>query len=252
MSLSKARLGRMHDVMAGYVERGDTIFRIASLTKPIAAAATMILVEECRLRLDEPVDRLLPELAHRTVLKRLEGPLGDTVPANRPITVRDLLTFRAGYGIVMAPPDTHPIQRAMSEQRLGQGPPKPQTPPAPDEWIRRLGTLPLMHQPGEKWMYHTASDILDVLIARASGRPLETFLRERVFEPLGTKDTGSACRRPRSTGWRRAMRSIRTPARSRSMTRRRAVSGAARRHSHRPAGGSSPPSTTTWRSARCC
>src|SRR5882762_2278798 len=77
----------------------------ASLTKPIAAAATMILVEECRLRLDEPVDRLLPELAHRTVLKRLAGPLGDTVPANRPITVRDLLTFRAGYGIVMAPPD---------------------------------------------------------------------------------------------------------------------------------------------------
>jgi len=158
MSLSKARLGRMHDVMAGYVERGDvpgivtlvsrrgevhvdaigtkavaggepiqrdTIFRIASLTKPIAAAATLILVEECRLRLDEPVDRLLPELAHRTVPKRLEGPLGDTVPANRPITVRYLLTFRAGYGIVMAPPDTHPIQRAMSEQRLGQGPPKP-------------------------------------------------------------------------------------------------------------------------------
>ena len=222
MSLSKARLGRMHDVMAGYVERGDvpgivtlvsrrgevhvdaigtkamaggdpirrdTIFRIASLTKPIAAAATMILVEECRLRLDEPVDRLLPELAHRTVLKRLDGPLGDTVPANRPITVRDLLTFRAGYGIVMAPPDTYPIQTAMSEQRLGQGPPKPQTPPAPDEWIRRLGTLPLMHQPGEKWMYHTASDILGVLIARASGRPLETFLRERIFEPLGMKDT---------------------------------------------------------------
>jgi len=120
MSLSKARLGRMHDVMAGYVERGDvpgivtlvsrrgevhvdaigtktvaggepiqrdTIFRIASLTKPVAAAATLILVEECRLRLDEPVDRLLPELAHRTVLKRLAGPLGDTVPANRPITV---------------------------------------------------------------------------------------------------------------------------------------------------------------------
>src|SRR5437016_6673891 len=214
--LSKARLDRLHDVMAGYVERGnvpgivtlvsrhgevhvdaigtkavgggapirrDTIFRIASLTKPIAAAATMILVEECRLRLDEPVDRLLPELAHRTVLKRLDGPLGDTVPANRPITVRDLLTFRAGYGIIMAPPDTYPIQTAMSEQRLGQGPPKPQTPPAPDEWIRRLGTLPLMHQPGEKWMYHTASDILAVLIARAAGRPLETLLRARLSEP---------------------------------------------------------------------
>ncbi|HEY3064734.1 MAG TPA: serine hydrolase domain-containing protein [Methylomirabilota bacterium] len=222
-SLSRARLGRMHDVMAAYVERGevpgivalvsrrgdvhvdaigaitvgggapmrrDTIFRIASLTKPIAAAAAMILVEECKLRLDEPVDRLLPELAGRAVLKRLEGPLDDTVPAQRSITVRDVLTFRMGYGIVMAPPDTYPIQQAMSEERLGQGPPRPQTPPPPDEWIRRLGTLPLMHQPGEKWMYHTASDVLGVLIARAAGRPLEVFLRERIFDPLGMKDTG--------------------------------------------------------------
>jgi CubicO group peptidase (beta-lactamase class C family) len=78
----------------------------------------------------------------------------------------------------------------MSEQLLGQGPPSPSTPPAPDEWIRRLGMLPLMHQPGEKWMYHTGSDVLGVLIARASGQPLETFFRERIFEPLGMKDTG--------------------------------------------------------------
>ena len=95
-----------------------------------------------------------------------------------------------GFGMVMAPPDTYPIQRAMSELPLGQGPPNPPTPPAPDEWIRRLGTLPLMHQPGEKWMYNTGSDVLGVLIARASGKPLETFLRERIFEPLGMKDTG--------------------------------------------------------------
>ena len=220
---SKARLGRMHYVMAGYVERGevpgivtlisrrgevhvdaigmkalggsdpirrDTIFRISSMTKPITAAAAMILVEECKLRLDEPVDRLLPELADRKVLKRLDGPVNDIVPANRPITVRDLLTFRMGFGIVMAPPGTYPIQTAISELLLGQGPPQPQTPPAPDEWIRRLGSLPLMHQPGEKWMYHTGSDVLGVLIARASGQPLETFLRERLFEPLGMKDTG--------------------------------------------------------------
>ncbi|MDP9266190.1 MAG: beta-lactamase family protein [Chloroflexota bacterium] len=221
-ALSSARLGRMQDVMAGHVERGDvpglvtlvsrrgevhvdaigmkavggdpirrdTIFRISSMTKPIAAAATMILVEECKVRLDEPVDRLLPELADRRVLKRLEGPLDDTVPADRPITVRDLLTLRMGFGIVMAPPDTYPIQRAMREQLLGQGPPSPSTPPAPDEWIRRLGTLPLMHQPGEKWMYNTGSDVLGVLIARASGQALEAFLRERIFAPLGMKDTG--------------------------------------------------------------
>jgi CubicO group peptidase (beta-lactamase class C family) len=222
--LSKARLGRMHDVMAGYVERGevpgivtlvsrrgevyvdaigmkavggsdpirrDTIFRITSRTKPITAAATMILVEECKLRLDEPVDRLLPELADRQVLKRLDGPLDDTVPANRPITVRDLLTFRMGFGLIWGPPDVYPIQKAVSElQIVGFGPPNPSTPHAPDEWIRRLATLPLMYQPGEKWMYNTGSYVLGVLIARASAQPLETFFRERLFEPLGMKDTG--------------------------------------------------------------
>jgi len=168
----------------------DTIFRIASMTKPITAAATMILVEECKLRLDEPVDSLLPELADRRVLKRLEGPLDETVPAIRPITVRDLLTFRMGFGQMMAPPDAFPILKAASEQQIGMGPPMPQAMPAPDEWIRRVGTLPLMHQPGEKWMYNTGSDVLGVLIARASGQPLERFLRERMFEPLGMKDTG--------------------------------------------------------------
>jgi CubicO group peptidase (beta-lactamase class C family) len=224
---SKARLDRMRDVMAGHVERGvpglvtlvsrrgevhveaigmkaaggpgvigngpirrDTIFRIASMTKPMTAAATMVLVEECKLRLDEPVDRLLPEMADRKVLRRLDGPLDDTVPAHRPITVRDLLTFRLGFGMVMAPPDSTPILKALGERDLGQGPPSPATAPAPDEWIRRLGTLPLMHQPGERWMYHTGSEVLGVLIARASGQPFETFLRERLFEPLGMKDTG--------------------------------------------------------------
>jgi CubicO group peptidase (beta-lactamase class C family) len=221
-ALSKERLGRMHDVMAGYVERGevpglvtgvirrgevhldaigmkslggrepvkrDTIFRIASMTKPVVAAAAMVLVEECKLRLDEPVDRLLPELANRRVLEHIDGPLDDTVPAQRPIMVRDLMTFTCGMGIVMAPPDTYPIQKAISEQRLGQGPPRPSVPPAPDEWMRRLATLPLMHQPGERWMYHTGLDVLGVLIAHASGQPLEAFMRERIFEPLGMKDT---------------------------------------------------------------
>jgi CubicO group peptidase (beta-lactamase class C family) len=150
----------------------------------------MILVEECKVRLDEPVDRLLPELANGKVLKRLDGPLDDTEPAKRPITVRDLLTFRMGFGIVMVPPGTYPIQRAASDLKIRMGPPHPHEQPAPDEWIRRLGTLPLMHQPGEKWLYDTGSDVLGVLIARASGQPLETFLRERIFEPLGMKDTG--------------------------------------------------------------
>jgi CubicO group peptidase (beta-lactamase class C family) len=90
----------------------------------------MILLEECKLRLDEPVDRLLPELADRKVLKLLESPLDDTVPAIRPITVRDLLTFRMGFGIVMAEPGTYPIQEALSNLLLGDGPPSPSIPPA--------------------------------------------------------------------------------------------------------------------------
>jgi CubicO group peptidase (beta-lactamase class C family) len=220
--LSKSRLGRMRDVMAGYVERGevpglvlavsrhgetviepigatdpagppirdDTIFRISSLTKPITAAAVLMCVEECKLRLDEPVDRLLPELADRVVLRHPEGPLTDTVPASRPVTVRDLLTFVWGFGMVIAPPGTHPIQRATDELQLGQGMPDPTVPPSPDEWIRRLGTLPLIHQPGAGWMYNTGSDVLGVLVARAAGQPLDEFLRERVFEPLAMADTG--------------------------------------------------------------
>ena len=220
--LSKTRLDRMHDVLAGYVDGGqvpglvalvnragelhldalgslsaggqfpvqrDTIFRIASMTKPITAAAAMILVEECKLRLDESVDHLLPELANRRVLKRFDGPLDDTVPAKRPITVRDLLTFRMGFGIVVAPLDAYPILKAANDLYIGMGPPTPAKMPAPDEWIKRLGTLPLMHQPGKKWMYNTGSDVLGVLIARASGQPFEVFLRERIFDPLGMKDT---------------------------------------------------------------
>jgi CubicO group peptidase (beta-lactamase class C family) len=171
-----------------HVER-DTIFRIASMTKPVTAAATLLLVDDGKLRLDEPVERLLPELAARRVLRRLESPLDDTVPASRAISVRDLLTFRLGFGLLLAPPGTYPIQHAMDELALGQGMPAPATPPAPDEWLRRLGTLPLMHQPGERWMYNTGADVLGVLVARAAGQPFDAFLRERLFEPLGMHDT---------------------------------------------------------------
>jgi CubicO group peptidase (beta-lactamase class C family) len=187
--------------------RRDTIFRIGSMTKPIVAAATMMLIEEGTLRLDEPVDRLLPELANRRVLKRIDAPLDDTLPAKRPITVEDLLTFRCGWGIVLGPQDT-PIQRAISELKLvGFGWPDPRKPLAPDEWLRRLGTLPLMAQPGEQWTYTTGSNILGVLIARASGQPLPALLEARVFGPLGMTDTAfhvPAAKRDRLTdGYRR-------------------------------------------------
>src|SRR5262249_26100973 len=157
---------------------------IASMTKPIAAAATMALVEDGRLGLDEPVDQLLPELAQRHVLKRIDGPLDDTVPARRAITVRDLLTFRMGLGLVFAQPGTYPIQDAI-ERVIGQGPPSPDNMPAPDEWMRRLGTLPLIHQPGEGWMYNTSADVVGVLAARAAGMPFGAFLQERLFDPMG-------------------------------------------------------------------
>ncbi len=170
--------------------RRDALFRITSMTKPVTAAAAMILVDEGTIALDEPVDRLLPELADRRVLRRLDGPLDDTVPAVRPITVRDLLTFRMGFGIVWGPPDAAPIQRAAEELKLcAFGPPRPAVPPPPDEWIRRFATLPLMHQPGERWMYNTGAEILGVLVARAARMPLERFLRERIFDRLGMKDT---------------------------------------------------------------
>jgi CubicO group peptidase (beta-lactamase class C family) len=169
----------------------DTIFRIASMTKPMAAAVAMMLVEDGVLGLDAPVDRWLPELANRRVLMRIDGPLEDTVPAKRAITVRDLLTFRMGFGIVWGPPNALPIQRAANELHLGAfGPPRVQEPPAPDEWMRRFSTLPLMHQPGEGWRYNTSAEVLGVLLARASGRPFDALMRERLFEPLGMRDAG--------------------------------------------------------------
>lgn len=169
--------------------RRDTIFRISSLTKPITAAAAMLLVDDGALRLDEPVDRLLPELANRRVLRSVDGRLDDTVAATRAMVVSDVLSSRMGLGLIMAAPDSYPIQRALTELEIVTGPPKPQTSLTPDEWIRRLGTVPLMHQPGERWMYDTSSDVLGVLVGRASGMPFETFLRDRLFGPLGMSDT---------------------------------------------------------------
>ena len=159
----------------------DTICRLGSMTKPIVAACAMTLVEDCTLRLDDPVDDLLPELADMTVLADPHGPVDDTVPAQRPITLRDLLTYTLGTGIVPAEPGTVPIADAMGVLYEASTP--------PDEWMRRLGSLPLVHQPGERWMYDTAATVTGVLIARATGKSFGDALRERVCDPLGMKDT---------------------------------------------------------------
>ena len=184
--------------VAGRLTRGrpapvgrDSIFRISSMTKPIVAVAALILVEEFKLRLDDPVDVLLPELADRRVLVDPRGPLdGETVEAQRPITLHDVLTLRLGIGLDFVAPWPQPFLDALADLDLGAGPPQPQGPPPPDEWMRRLSTLPLLYQPGERWLYNTGADVLGVLIARAGGQTLDEVLRQRVFEPLGMIDTG--------------------------------------------------------------
>ncbi len=189
--LSPSRLARLHEVMRRHVESGrvpglvallyrggeahaeaigtlafdraapmrrDTIFRLASLTKPVTAVAAMILVEECTLRLDDPVEAWLPELANRRVLRTIDSELDDTVPAERQITPRDLPTFRSGYGEVGLLSPASPMQTAMIEARL----PLSTWPFAgsPDEFMTRLGSLPLGHRPGRRWLYHMSAEIL--------------------------------------------------------------------------------------------
>jgi CubicO group peptidase (beta-lactamase class C family) len=221
--LSKLRLQRVRQVLSGHIERKempglvalvshnhdlhvetlgalafdnpapmarDTIFRIASLTKLVTAVAAMILVEDCKLRLDDSIEPWLPELANRRVLRSISSELDDTVPAMRAIGVRDLLTYRMGFGSVMAMPDTYPIQKFIREYRIGgDGPMLPSQAPGTEDWLRKLGSLPWIAQPGERWMYHVSGDVLGALIARVSGQSLGTFLRQRIFDPLGMKDT---------------------------------------------------------------
>ena len=197
-----ARDGQVEAGLAGTLTRGepvavgrDSLFRISSMTKPIVAVAALVLVEECRLRLDDPVEELLPELADRQVLVDPRGPIdGPTVAARAPITVRDVLTFRLGLGMDFEAPWPQPLLEQMDRLGMGGGAPEPQVPPAPDEWMRRLSTLPLLYQPGERWLYNTGADVLGVLVARAAGQPLDEYLRERVLDPLGMVDTAFVAR----------------------------------------------------------
>ena len=279
-ALSAEGVTRLHEIMVGHVARGrapglvsivsrhgddhvdvigsmatdgespmrrDTIFRISSMTKPITAVATMILLEECVVRLDEPVDRLLPELADRRVVRRIDGPVDDTVAADRPITVRDLLTFRMGFGGYFGP---CPVNDMAAPLQLSVGPPQPSLPPEPDEWMRRFSTLPLMCQPGERWLYHTGADVLGVLIARASGVPLERFFRERIFEPLGMRDTAFWV--PAADVDRFATSYVTDPDGAlQCCSTRRTASGAHRRRSRPAARDSCRRPTTFSRSPRC-
>jgi CubicO group peptidase (beta-lactamase class C family) len=164
--------------------REDTLFRIASLTKPMGGALTVSLVRDGVIGLDDPVARWLPELERPRVLTAPGGPLDDTVAATRPITVRHLLTMTCGWGAIL---ERTPLQAAMMERGVFPSPIPP--PMTGDEFVARLAELPLAFQPGEGWLYDTGTDVLGVLLARATGAPLAELMAERIFGPLGMDDT---------------------------------------------------------------
>ncbi|MEJ2818495.1 serine hydrolase domain-containing protein [Caulobacter sp. CCG-8] len=163
--------------------RSDTLFRIASMTKPITSAAALMLVEEGRIALDDPIARWIPELADPLVLRDAAGPLRDVTPARRPITVEDLLTHRAGiaYGFFSEGPLKAAYERALGDPAM--------TRLTVDEWLAALGGLPLAYQPGERFHYGHSTDVLGFLVGRVEGKPLRQVLRERIFAPLGMDDT---------------------------------------------------------------
>ena len=167
------------DVDAGLPMQRDTLFRIASMTKPVTVAAAMSLVDEGKLGLREPITRWLPEFAEMRVLGDLGGPLERTHPAQRAILVEDLLTHTSGlaYGFSV----DGPISRAYVRLPFGQG---------PDAWLAALADLPLVHQPGERLTYSHAIDVIGVLLARIEGKPFHQVLDERILAPLGMSDTG--------------------------------------------------------------
>jgi CubicO group peptidase (beta-lactamase class C family) len=181
-AVSACAVGR-RDLQSGRPVERDTIFRIASMTKPVTAVAALMLHDEGRFDLDDPIAACAPELAHLRVLRDPEGPIDETDAAARPITFRDLLTHRSG----LTYPEFHrgPIGRALGEA-LG---PTIDNPLTPDEWIERLATMPLIDQPGAQFHYGVSSDLLGFLIARLEGAPLGEVLARRVFAPLNMRDT---------------------------------------------------------------
>lgn len=176
----------------------DSIVRGASITKPLTAALTMVLVEEGLLSLDEPVAAHLPELSSPRVLRTPTSPLDDTVPCVRPVTVRDLLASTSGLGFATVDSPAVPLLG----ERLHQGSMAVGDVPAPEEWLRRLADIPLVHQPGDGWTYNLSYDLLGVLLARVAGSSYADLMVERLLEPLGMVDSGfhvPASRRARFT-----------------------------------------------------
>lgn len=172
------------DVQARLPMERDTLFRIASMTKPITSVAALMLFEQGRYALDDPITRWAPEFSRMRVLLSPDGPLDQTVPAERPITFEDLLTHRSGitYGAF----HTGPLAKAYEEALGGEV----DTYVKPDDWIAGLAAIPLIDQPGSGFHYGHSTDLLGLLIARMEGASLGDVLKKRIFDPLGMKDTG--------------------------------------------------------------
>ncbi|HET9906054.1 MAG TPA: serine hydrolase domain-containing protein, partial [Anaerolineales bacterium] len=172
------------DVEARLPIERDTLFRIASMTKPITSVAALMLFDDGRFALDDSITRWAPEFSQMRVLRSPDADLEQTYPAERQITFRDLLTHRSGltYGAF----HTGPISKAYEEALGGEI----DSPVAPDDWIRNLASLPLIDQPGSGFHYGRSTDLLGLLIARIEDAPLGDVLKRRIFDPLGMKDTG--------------------------------------------------------------
>ena len=174
----------------------DSLYRIYSMSKPVTGMATMMLVDEGKIGLDQPVAEILPEFSNMQVMVDPEGSLDNTVPAERPITIRQLLTHTAGLGYIIGVKG--PLLAAYAQNGLVAGrvsrmpiPGLPEVTPAPDleTWSERLASLPLVAQPGKKWIYSASIDLLGRVIEVASGQDFESFLQQRIFEPCGMGST---------------------------------------------------------------
>ncbi|TVZ04372.1 class A beta-lactamase-related serine hydrolase [Trebonia kvetii] len=191
-----ARGGQVHITTAGHPSLGDdapigrdAIFRIASLTKPVTGVAAMLLIQDGAMALDDPVAPWLPELSEPRVLRSYDAELSDTVPAERAITVEDLLSFRLGFGSIFTPKPLPILEAEQALELKTLGPPWPPTRHTPDQWIAAFGSLPLLDQPGERFRYNTGATLTGILIERVAGAPFAEVLSKRVFEPLGMTDT---------------------------------------------------------------
>ena len=161
----------------------DTLFRIASMTKPVTSAVILMLMEEGKLRLDDPITKWAPEFSDMAVLKDPEGALDATYPTPRAITIEDLLTHRSGlaYAFTSMGPIAEAYQKALGDVLS--------TNQDPDDWMRALASLPLSYAPSERFHYSHATDVLGFLAGRIEGKPIRQVLFERVFDPLGMVDT---------------------------------------------------------------